>query len=224
MHKLSKGKFFLMFATVLMLAACIQESENDRIPVRYTVLVRDGKTGKALEGASVELTGEDLVARTLTTNENGRTVFPSIESYVNQVIVSAEGYIPGDSVDVVTDPDTTLDVILRTLNLALLPQGYDASDTGTVFTYTVTVLNSETSSPIKGATVSVQSGGAKSVKSTTDSNGRVILDSLPSRQNLFSISATGYIVFDTLDVAPDTTDDDLELRSLRVLLDPAVAE
>jgi len=71
MHKLSKGKFFLMFATVLMLAACIQESENDRIPVRYTVLVRDGKTGKALEGASVELTGEDLVARTLTTNENG---------------------------------------------------------------------------------------------------------------------------------------------------------
>jgi len=224
MHKSSKGKFLLVFTVLLMFTACIQESENDRISVRYTVLVRDGKTGKALNGASVEFTGEDLVARTLTTNENGRVVFPSLESYVNQVIVSAEGYVPLDSVDVVTNPDTTLDVILRTLNLALLPQGYNTSDTGTVFTYTVTVLNSETSSPIKGATVNVQSGGEKSVKTTTDSNGRVILDSLPSRQNLFSISATGYIVFDTLDVAPDTTDDDLVLRSLRILLDPAVAE
>lgn len=65
MHKSSKGKFLLVFTVLLMFTACIQESENDRISVRYTVLVCDGKTGKALNGASVELTGEDLVAHTL---------------------------------------------------------------------------------------------------------------------------------------------------------------
>ena len=65
--------------------------------MRYTVLVRDGQTGKAIKGAEVSLTGEDETESTLKTNENGKVVFPSIESYVNQVIVSKKGYIPTDT-------------------------------------------------------------------------------------------------------------------------------
>lgn len=84
-------------AAAFLLTGCLQDSETTRIPVRYTVLVRDGQTGKAIKGAEVSLTGEDETESTLKTNENGKVVFPSIESYVNQVIVSKKGYIPTDT-------------------------------------------------------------------------------------------------------------------------------
>ena len=102
-------------AAAFLLTGCLQDSETTRIPVRYTVLVRDGQTGKAIKGAEVSLTGEDETESTLKTNENGKVVFPSIESYVNQVIVTKKGYIPTDTVDAVTETDTTLKVILDTL-------------------------------------------------------------------------------------------------------------
>ncbi|MCK9182194.1 MAG: carboxypeptidase-like regulatory domain-containing protein, partial [Fibrobacteraceae bacterium] len=191
---------------------------------RYTVLVRDGVSGAALSGADVELTGEDTVARTLRTNDNGKVVFPSIESYVNQIIVSKDGYVPADTVDVVTVVDSTASVILRTMNLSLLPQGYDDSDTDRVYTYTVTVLNASTKAAVSGASVSVTSGGSGFGPVKTDSNGRVSLDSLPSRQNLFSIDASGYISLDTLVVADTTKSSGLVLQTLRVLLSPSASE
>ncbi len=207
-----------------MLGGCLQDADEDCIPVRYTVLVRDGVSGAALSGADVELTGEDTVARTLRTNDNGKVVFPSIESYVNQIIVSKDGYVPADTVDVVTVVDTTASVILRTMNLSLLPQGYDDSDTDRVYTYTVTVLNASTKAAVSGASVSVTSGGSGFGPVKTDSNGRVSLDSLPSRQNLFSIDASGYISLDTLVVADTTKSSGLVLQTLRVLLSPSASE
>lgn len=208
--------------SILFLASCIQESADERIPVRYTVLVRNGETGAAMEGASVELTGEALVTQTLTTNKNGRVVFPSLESYVNQVIVSAKGFIPTDTVDVITVSDSTAQTILRTLNLSILPEGSDVTDSGTVYSYVITVLDATNSQPVAGATVSAVSGTSKSSSTTTNARGLAYLDSLPSRQNLFAISASGYITTDTLDVAPaDSLDETVVLRSLRVLLDDA---
>lgn len=207
-----------------LLCGCLQDADSDRIPVRYTVLVRDGVTGAALAGAEVELTGEDTVSRALETNDNGRVIFPSVESYVNQIIVSKDGYVPADTVDVVTVADSSASVILRTMNLSLLPQGYDGSDTGRVFTYTVTVLNVNTRAAVSGASVSVTSGGAGFGPVKTDSNGRVSLDSLPSRQNLFSIDASGYISLDTLVVADTANSSGVVLQTLKILLSPSAAE
>lgn len=212
--------FILLF--FFTLTSCIQSSTETRTPVRYTVLVRNGITGAALEGASVELTDEHLSAHVLTTNENGRVVFPSLESYVNQVIVSAQGFVPTDTVDGITVTDSTASVILRTLNLAIYPEGSTDSDTGTLYNYVVTVLRAPDSQPISGATVSVVSGGSPAHSTVTDSRGMAYLDSLPSKQNLFSISSSGYISVDTLDTAPIiSSDESIVLRALRITLSAA---
>lgn len=213
----------ISFAAALLLAGCLQDSETTRIPVRYTVLVRDGQTGKAIKGAEVSLTGEDETESTLKTNENGKVVFPSIESYVNQVIVTKKGYIPTDTVDAVTETDTTLKVILRTLNLTLLREGTSAADTGKLYSYIVTVLDESTMSNISGATVSVRSGSAKEISATTDKNGKATLDSLPNRRNLFSVSKKGFVPADTLVVA-DSTDEAISLQALKIVLNPSVSE
>lgn len=210
-------------AAALLLAGCLQDSETTRIPVRYTVLVRDGQTGKAIKGAEVSLTGEDETESTLKTNENGKVVFPSIESYVNQVIVNKKDYIPTDTVDVVTETDTTLKVILRALNLTLLREGTSAADTGKRYSYIVTVLDESTMSSISGATVSVRSGSAKEISATTDKNGKATLDSLPNRRNLFSVSKKGFVPADTLVVA-DSTDEAISLQALKIVLNPSVSE
>lgn len=210
-------------AAALLLAGCLQDSETTRIPVRYTVLVRDGQTGKAIKGAEVSLTGEDETESTLKTNENGKVVFPSIESYVNQVIVTKKGYIPTDTVDAVTETDTTLKVILRTLNLTLLREGTSAADTGKLYSYIVTVLDESTMSSISGATVSVRSGSAKEISATTDKNGKASLDSLPNQRNLFSVSKKGFVPVDTLVVA-DSTDEAISLQALKIVLNPSVSE
>lgn len=210
-------------AAAFLLTGCLQDSETSRIPVRYTVLVRDGQTGKAIKGAEVSLTGEDETESTLKTNENGKVVFPSIESYVNQVIVNKKDYIPTDTVDVVTETDTTLKVILRTLNLTLLREGTSAADTGKRYSYIVTVLDESTMSSISGATVSVRSGSAKEISATTDKNGKATLDSLPNRRNLFSVSKKGFVPADTLVVA-DSTDEAISLQALKIVLNPSVSE
>lgn len=210
-------------AAALLLTACLQDSETTRIPVRYTVLVRDGQTGKAIKGAEVSLTGEDKTESTLKTNENGKVVFPSIESYVNQVIASKKGYIPTDTVDTVIETDSTLKVILRTLNLTLLREGSAAADTGKLYGYIVTVLDESTMSSISGATVSVRSGSAKEISATTDKNGKASLDSLTNRRNLFSVSKKGFVPVDTLVVA-DSTDEAISLQALKIVLTPSVSE
>ena len=114
--------------SMLLLSACLQNAENDRIPVRYTILVRDSYTGESIEGADVALTGED---ETLKTNDAGKVIFPSLESYVNQVIVTKKDYIPTDTVDVVTVSDTSLSLMLRTLNLTLTPKDSASADSTT---------------------------------------------------------------------------------------------
>ncbi|MCK9183102.1 MAG: hypothetical protein M0P13_09535 [Fibrobacteraceae bacterium] len=220
MHKI----FYLILGAVLLFSACIQDADEDNVPVRYTVLVRDGRTGEAVSGASVELTGEDTVSRTLSTNNNGKVVFPAIKSYVNQVIVSKSGYVPTDTVDVISSVDSTTSVLLRTLNLVLLPKGYSSSDTGKIYSYTVTILDKNTMSGISGASVSVTSGSTEFSAVKTSSSGRAVLDSLPSKQNLFSISASGYIPIDTLVIADTTSNDHYILQTLKVLLSPAVSK
>lgn len=121
----------LLCLPLLLLAACLQNAENNRVPVRYTVLVRDSYTGESIEGAEVALTGEDETERKLKTNDAGRVVFPSLESYVNQVIVTKKDYIPTDTVDVVTVSDTSLSLMLRTLNLTLTPKDSASADSTT---------------------------------------------------------------------------------------------
>jgi hypothetical protein len=93
--------------------------------------VRDSYTGETIEGAEVALTGEDETERKLKTNDAGRVVFPSLESYVNQVIVTKKDYIPTDTVDVVTVSDTSLSLMLRTLNLTLTPKDSASADSTT---------------------------------------------------------------------------------------------
>ena len=126
-------RFYTLFLCLplLLLAACLQNAENNRVPVRYTVLVRDSYTGESIEGAEVALTGEDETERKLKTNDAGRVVFPSLESYVNQVIVTKKDYIPTDTVDVVTVSDTSLSLMLRTLNLTLTPKDSASADSTT---------------------------------------------------------------------------------------------
>ena len=217
---------FLLFACSVVFWGCLQDDDDDldRIPVQYTVLVRDGVTGKAVEKASVEVTSENGVAKTLKTNSNGKVVFPSAESYVNQVIVTMKGYVPTDTVDVVTVSDSSLSLMLRTLNLSIMPEGVSDADTGRYYSYTVTILDETTMDAISGASVSVTSGSQKLMGVTTDKNGRAIFDSLPSRQNLFSASASGFIPVDTLVVADTTGSDGLVLQTLRILLAPSVSE
>lgn len=223
---MNKFLAFLIVASSLVFWGCLQdEDENlDRIPVQYTVLVRDGVTGKAVENASVELTSENGVSKTLKTNSNGKVVFPSAESYVNQVIVSMDGYIPTDTVDVVTIADSSYSLMLRTLNLAILPEGVTEADTGRYYRYTVIVLDETSMDVISGANVSVTSGNYKAVDVTTDKNGRAILDSLPSKQNLFSISASGFTPVDTLVVADTSSSEGLVIQTLRVILAPSVSK
>ena len=126
-------RFYMLFLCLplLQLAACLQNAESSRVAVRYTVLVRDSYTGETIEGAEVALTGEDETERKLKTNDAGRVVFPSLESYVNQVIVTKKDYIPTDTVDVVTVSDTSLSLMLRTLNLTLTPKDSASADSTT---------------------------------------------------------------------------------------------
>ncbi len=223
---MNKFLAILIAASSLVFWGCLQDDDEDldRIPVQYTVLVRDGVTGKAVKDASVELTSENGVAKTLKTNSNGKVVFPSAESYVNQVIVTMDGYVPTDTVDVVTTADSSYSLMLRTLNLALIPEGVTEADTGRYYRYTVTVLDETTMDAISGANVSVTSGNHKAVDASTDKNGRAILDSLPSKQNLFSVSASGFTPVDTLVVADTSGSDDLVLQTLRILLVPSVSK
>jgi len=115
--------FTLIFVyCAILLTSCIQDDNlSDRIPVRYTVIVTDLISGKAVEKAKVELTNEVQSAQTLTTNSSGTVIFPSEESYVNQIVVTKNGYFPKDTVDVISNPDTSLNLILRSISIFLVP-------------------------------------------------------------------------------------------------------
>ena len=215
------GIVFVLVCFLLM--GCLQEASSERIPVRYTVLVRDGNTGEALNNASVEMTDEKLITTSLSTNETGRVTFPSIESYVNQFIITMEDYEPSDTVDVVSVTDTLLNVILRTLNIALVPVG-SSSVEKKIYSYTVNVMSSVDAEPIEGATVSVRSGSNFEKSAKTSSTGRAFLDSLPSNQNLFAITAAGYVSTDTVHTVLDTSDASEVLCALKVVLKPSVSE
>ena len=115
--------FTLIFVyCAILLTSCIQDDNlSDRIPVRYTVIVTDLISGKAVNKAKVELTNEVQSAQTLMTNSSGTVIFPSEESYVNQIIVTKDGYFPKDTVDVISNPDTSLNLILRSISIFLVP-------------------------------------------------------------------------------------------------------
>ena len=118
------NKAFLQLLTyfTIFLTACLQDNESEsRIPVRYTVIVTDKISGKAVDKANVELTNEVQSAQSLTTNSSGTVIFPSEESYVNQIVVTKDGYFPKDTVDVISNPDTALSVILRSISIFLVP-------------------------------------------------------------------------------------------------------
>ena len=111
-----------LFLSLFLLTSCLQNDDSDaRIPVRYTVIVTDKISGKAVEKAKVELTNEVQSAQSLTTNSSGTVIFPSEESYVNQIVITKDGYFPKDTVDVISNPDTALSVILRSISIFLVP-------------------------------------------------------------------------------------------------------
>ena len=118
-----KSTFLLLFAfCTFLLTSCLQDDDSEsRIPVRYTVIVTDKITGKAVEKAKVELTNEVQSAQSLSTSSSGTVIFPSEESYVNQIVVTKDGYFPKDTVDVISNPDTALSVILRSISIFLVP-------------------------------------------------------------------------------------------------------
>ncbi|SMP46357.1 hypothetical protein SAMN05720465_1233 [Fibrobacter sp. UWB10] len=112
----------IAFFCAFFFSSCLQDSEeNDRIPVRYTVIVTDKISGEAIKGAKVELTNEVQSAQDLKTNSSGTVIFPSEESYVNQIIVTKDGYFPKDTVDVISNPDSNLTLILRSISIYLVP-------------------------------------------------------------------------------------------------------
>lgn len=118
-------KFFflsILASLAISITACLQDEDSDnRIPVRYTVIVTDKISGEAIKDANVELTNEVQAAQNLKTNSSGTVIFPSEESYVNQIVVTKEGYFPKDTVDVISNPDTALNIILRSISLFLVP-------------------------------------------------------------------------------------------------------
>ena len=124
MALLLKNFQFLFFALfcIFFFSACLQDSEeNNRIPVRYTVIVTNKISGEAIKDAKVELTNEVQSAQDLKTNSSGTVIFPSEESYVNQIIVTKDGYFPKDTVDVISTPDSNLTLILRSISIYLVP-------------------------------------------------------------------------------------------------------
>ena len=119
---MKKAFLFLLSISLFLLTSCLQNDDSDaRLPVRYTVIVTDKISGKAVEKAKVELTNEVQSAQTLSTNSSGTVIFPSEESYVNQIVVTKDGYFPKDTVDVISNPDTALSVILRSISIFLVP-------------------------------------------------------------------------------------------------------
>ena len=119
---MKKAFLLLLSISLFILTSCLQDNDSDeRIPVRYTVIVTDKITGKAIEKAKVELTNEVQSAQSLSTNSSGTVIFPSEESYVNQIVVTKDGYFPKDTVDVISNPDTALTVILRSISIFLVP-------------------------------------------------------------------------------------------------------
>ena len=119
---MKKALLLLLSISLPLLTSCLQDDDSDeRIPVRYTVIVTDKITGKAVEKAKVELTNEVQSAQSLSTSSSGTVIFPSEESYVNQIVVTKDGYFPKDTVDVISNPDTALSLILRSISIFLVP-------------------------------------------------------------------------------------------------------
>ena len=119
---LNKIFLFILISIVFSLTSCLQDEDTEtRVPVRYTVIVTDYVSGKAVNKAKVELTNEVQSAQALMTNSSGTVIFPSEESYVNQIIVTKDGYFPKDTVDVISNPDTSLNLILRSISIFLVP-------------------------------------------------------------------------------------------------------
>ena len=126
---MKKAFLLLLSISLFILTSCLQDDDSDeRIPVRYTVIVTDKITGKAVEKAKVELTNEVQSAQSLSTNSSGTVIFPSEESYVNQIIVTKDGYFPKDTVDVISGADTTLNLILRSISIFLVPTDTASTD------------------------------------------------------------------------------------------------
>ena len=119
---MKKIYLFILVVLSFLFSACLQDDDaEERIPVRYTVIVTDSISGKSVERAKVELTNEVQASQSLKTNSSGTVIFPSEESYVNQIVVTKDGYFPKDTVDIISGADTTLHLILRSISIFLVP-------------------------------------------------------------------------------------------------------
>jgi len=136
-----------------------------------------------IEGAEVELTGGVYAfANTTVTSADGSFILAGVPTGIYMLNVSAEGY--GDyaeEIEVVAGSDTMVDVVFLTED----PGGISG-----------TVIGSDTSLPIAGATVTATlSGGSTYVfvsSVDTDGSGNFLIEQLPVGSYDLTISAAGY--------------------------------
>ena len=136
-----------------------------------------------IEGAEVELTGGVYAfANTTVTSADGSFILAGVPTGIYMLNVSAEGY--GDyaeEIEVVAGSDTMVDVVFLTED----PGGISG-----------TVIGSDTSLPIAGATVTATLLGGSTyvfVSSVdTDGSGNFLIEQLPVGSYNLTISAAGY--------------------------------
>jgi hypothetical protein len=136
-----------------------------------------------IEGAEIELTGGVYAfANTTVTSADGSFILAGVPTGIYMLNVSAEGY--GDyaeEIEVVAGSDTMVDVVFLTED----PGGISG-----------TVIGSDTSLPIAGATVTATlSGGSTYVfvsSVDTDGSGNFLIEQLPVGSYDLTISAAGY--------------------------------
>jgi len=136
-----------------------------------------------IEGAEIELTGGVYAfANTTVTSADGSFILADVPTGIYMLNVSAEGY--GDyaeEIEVVAGSDTMVDVVFLTED----PGGISG-----------TVIGSDTSLPIAGATVTATlSGGSTYVfvsSVDTDGSGNFLIEQLPVGSYNLTISAAGY--------------------------------
>jgi len=132
-------------------------------PVTVTVIVRDAETRKPLMGANVQLD-----TRIASTDVEGKVVFSNVPSGTYHLTVSRDGYESFSSaVDIVLS--CTIEVNLHSLAPPPKPPVY--------ITVTVRVYDAYTKSPLKGATVTLDSASK-----TTDASGLAVFEHVQGRR------------------------------------------
>lgn len=111
--------FVIIFSSII--CSCVQETEIILPEVSYTFIVTDSISQLPIDSVNVSIKQEDLTKTTLTTNSQGRADSEIIQSRLNQINISKEGYLSEDSVDQVTlGSDSTLILQFKSMNFTLL--------------------------------------------------------------------------------------------------------